>query len=379
MQPTAARRTPVTDRRRPIHEHEHVVDELLGRGRRPTYGEEARELIAGSRVAITGAGGSVGGELVAQVAGLSPSAIWMLDHDESSLQAVQLKVYGEGQLAHERTVLADIRDFSRMQRLLESLQPDLVFHAAAHKHLAMLERYPSEAVRTNVFGTLATIAAAKRAGVQRFILVSTDKAANPSSVLGVTKRLAEVVTRRLGGPAMARASVRFGNVLGSRGSFLHTLEHQLRNGLPVTVTDPEADRYFMTIPEAAGLVIESAVLAGHGETYLLDMGEPVRIVDLVTRYARVRQLPEPVIHFTGLLPGEKRSEQLLDDSESMRNTVHEQIYRVRVDEQETPIDLEPLADVVAAGDESEVAAELSRLGFHLGGWANRKREELIPA
>jgi FlaA1/EpsC-like NDP-sugar epimerase len=379
LQPTEARSTPVSDRRRPIHEQEHVVDELLGRGRRPTYGEEARELFAGSRVAITGAGGSVGGELVAQVARLSPSAIWMIDHDESSLHAVQLRVYGEGQLAHERTVLADIRDFARMQRLLESLEPDVVFHAAAHKHLPILERYPSEAVRTNVFGTLATIAAAKRAGVGRFILVSTDKAANPTSVLGATKRLAEIVTRRLGGPVMSRASVRFGNVLGSRGSFLHTLDHQLRNGLAVTVTDPDADRYFMTIPEAAGLVIESAVLAGHGETYLLDMGDPVRIVDLVTRFARLRRLPEPVIHFTGLLPGEKRSEQLLDDSESMQETAHDQIYRVGIDDPETRIDLEPLADVVANGDEFEVAAELTRLGFHLESWVHQKREELVPA
>jgi FlaA1/EpsC-like NDP-sugar epimerase len=379
LQPTVARSTPLIERRRPIHEQEHLVDELLGRSRRPTYGEAARERFAGSNVLITGAGGSVGGELVAQVAALSPSTIWMLDHDESALHAVQLKLFGEGQLSHERTVLADIRDFSRMQRLLESFEPDIVFHAAAHKHLAILERYPSEAVKTNAFGTLATIAAAKRAGVERFILVSTDKAANPTSVLGASKRLAEIITRRFGGPAMARASVRFGNVLGSRGSFLHTLDHQLRNGLPVTVTDPDADRYFMTIPEAAGLVIESAVLAGHGETYLLDMGDPVRIVDLVTRYARLRRLPEPVIHFTGLLPGEKRSEQLLDDSESMQTTAHDQIYRVGIEDDENRIDLEPLADVVAGADELEVVSELTRLGFHLESWADKRREELVPA
>jgi FlaA1/EpsC-like NDP-sugar epimerase len=379
LQPTVAGSTPLVERRRPIHEQEHLVDELLGRARRPTYGEAARELFAGSNVLITGAGGSVGGELVAQLAALSPSTIWMLDHDESSLHAVQLKLFGEGQLAHERTVLADIRDFSRMQRLLESFEPDIVFHAAAHKHLAILERYPSEAVKTNAFGTLATIAAAKRAGVERFILVSTDKAANPTSVLGASKRLAEIVTRRFGGPAMARASVRFGNVLGSRGSFLHTLDHQLRHGLPVTVTDPDADRYFMTIPEAAGLVMESAVLASEGETYLLDMGDPVRIVDLVMRYARLRQLPEPAIRFTGLLPGEKRSEQLLDRSESVEKTIHEQIYRVRMADHDTGFDLVPLADAVGTGDESEVAAELTRLGFDLQSWAHLKVEELVPA
>jgi FlaA1/EpsC-like NDP-sugar epimerase len=369
-------KTPVRERRRQIHEHDAVVDELLGRARRPTYGEAARELFAGSNVVVTGAGGSVGGQLVAELAALSPSDIWMLDHDESSLHAVQLKVYGEGQLSHERTVLADIRDSSRMQRLFESLEPDVVFHAAAHKHLAILERYPSEAVKTNVFGTVATIAAAERAGVGRFILVSTDKAANPSSVLGATKRLAEIATRRLGGQGMARASVRFGNVLGSRGSFLHTLDHQLRHGLPVTVTDPEAERYFMTIPEAAGLVIEAAVLAGKGDTYLLDMGDPVRIVDLVHRYARRRELPEPRICFTGLLPGEKRSEQLLDDSERMERTAHDQIYRLRTNDKDFGLDLESLARVVATGDEAEVAAEL---GFGLRFVAKRKTRELIPA
>jgi FlaA1/EpsC-like NDP-sugar epimerase len=371
-------KTPVPDRRRPIHDHEAVVDELLGRARRPTYGEAARELLAGSKVLVTGAGGSVGGELVAEVAALSPAAIWMLDHDESSLHAVQLKVYGEGQLSHERTVLADIRDPARMKRLFESLQPDVVFHAAAHKHLSILERYPSEAVKTNVFGTAATIAAAEHAGVGRFILVSTDKAANPSSVLGATKRLAEIATRRLGGQSMARASVRFGNVLGSRGSFLHTLDHQLRHGLPVTVTDPEADRYFMTIPEAAGLVIEAAVLAWQGDTYLLDMGDPVRIVDLVHRYARRRGLPEPRIRFTGLLPGEKRSEQLLDDSEIMEKTSHDQIYRLRTNDHDLALDLESLAQVVATGNEPEVAAELARR-FGLDGLAKNTRGELITA
>ncbi len=378
MQPTFAG-TPVSERRRPIHEQEHVAEGLLGRSRRPTYGEAARDLFAGASVLVTGAGGSVGGQLVAEVAALSPSVISMLDHDESSLHAVQLKLYGEGQLSHERTVLADIRDPYRMQRLLESLKPDVVFHAAAHKHLAMLERYPSEAVKTNVLGTVATIAAAERAGVGRFILVSTDKAANPSSVLGATKRLAEIVTRRFGGSGMARASVRFGNVLGSRGSFLHTLEHQLRHGLPVTVTDPEAERYFMTIPEAAGLVIESAVLAEQGETYMLDMGEPVRIVDLVIRYAGLRQLPEPRIRFTGLLPGEKRSEQLLDDSELIERTAHEQIYRLRTNGDGTDLDLGALAEVVSTGDESEVAAELTRVGFHLESWGHKRGEELVPA
>jgi FlaA1/EpsC-like NDP-sugar epimerase len=291
----------------------------------------------------------------------------MLDHDESSMHAVQLDLFGDGQLSHERTVLADVRDYRRIEKLLKELRPDIVFHAAAHKHLAILERYPSEAVKTNVFGTEATLLAAGESGTERFILISTDKAADPTSVLGATKRLSEILTQRAGRGPMKTASVRFGNVLGSRGSFLHTLHHQLRNGLTVTVTDPDVERYFMTIPEAAGLVIEAATLAGCGEIYALDMGDPVRIVDLVARYARLKGLPKPQIRFTGLLPGEKLSEQLADRKATWRRTPYERIWQLPLAKDGTDLigDLDALAAASADGDETVVMQILSDLGFML--------------
>jgi FlaA1/EpsC-like NDP-sugar epimerase len=307
--------------------------------------------------------------------------MWMLDHDESSMHAVQLELFGDGQLSHERTVLADIRDYRRMEKLLGELRPEIVFHAAAHKHLAILERYPSEAVKTNLLGTEATLLAAVECGAERFILVSTDKAANPTSVLGATKRLAEILTQRAGLGPMKTASVRFGNVLGSRGSFLHTLHHQLRRGLPITVTDPEVERYFMTIPEAAGLVIEAGALADSGEIYVLDMGDPVRIVDLVERYASVRGFPRPQIRFTGLLPGEKLSEQLLDHSEVRHRTRHKKIWQVPPVHHNFDLieELDLLAEATAAGDEATVMQHLSDMGFMSNEICRGFDRESVPA
>jgi FlaA1/EpsC-like NDP-sugar epimerase len=202
----------------------------------------------------------------------------------------------------------------------------VVFHAAAHKHLPLLERYPVEGVKTNILGTANVVAAAARCGTERFVNVSTDKAAAPTSMLGATKRLAEMVSASWAGDTMKIASVRFGNVLGSRGSFLPTLAWQIRNGLPVTVTDPRVTRFFMTIPEAASLVIEVAAMAETGETYVLDMGEPVRIVDLIAQYVdRVGGI-RPELVYTGLRPGEKLHEELVDGQESRGDTGDPRIW-----------------------------------------------------
>jgi FlaA1/EpsC-like NDP-sugar epimerase len=357
------------------------VETLMERSSVPMFSRDGRGLIEGRRVLVTGAGGSIGGELVRQLSQLDPETIWMLDHDESSMHAVQLDLFGDGQLSHERTVLADIRDYRRMDRLLAELQPEIVFHAAAHKHLAILERYPSEAVKTNVLGTEATLLAAVESGAERFILVSTDKAANPTSVLGATKRTAEILTQRAGLGLMKTASVRFGNVLGSRGSFLHTLHHQLQRGLPITVTDPDVERYFMTIPEAAGLVIEAAALANSGEIYVLDMGDPVRIVDLVERYARVRGFPRPQIQFTGLLPGEKLSEELLDRTEVRHRTRHKKIWQVPPVHHNFEMieELDILAAATADGNEAMVLHHLSEMGFALDGYCRGFDRESVPA
>jgi FlaA1/EpsC-like NDP-sugar epimerase len=357
------------------------VEAIIERSSVPIFSRDGSRLIEGRRVLVTGAGGSIGGELVRQLSRLGPDALWMLDHDESSMHAVQLDLFGDGQLSHERTVLADIRDYRRMEKLMGELQPEIVFHAAAHKHLAILERYPSEAVKTNVWGTEATLLAAVESGAERFILVSTDKAANPTSVLGATKRMAELLTQRAGLGAMKTASVRFGNVLGSRGSFLYTLHHQLRRGMPITVTDPDVERYFMTIPEAASLVVEAAGLANSGEIYVLDMGDPVRIVDLVERYASVRGFPRPQIQFTGLLRGEKLSEQLVDRSEVMNRTRHKKIWQVPPVHHNFDMieELDALAEAAAGGDEDLVMQHLSDIGFMLEGHCPAFGRESIPA
>jgi FlaA1/EpsC-like NDP-sugar epimerase len=304
--------------------------ELLGRRPVIAYGPEALDMVAGRRVLVTGAGGSIGSELVRQLLELEPSEIFLLDHDESLMHAIQLELYGDGQLAHERTILADIRDRQRLARLFCEVEPALVFHAAAHKHLSILERYPSEAIRTNVLGTDNVIRASHLSGVERLCFVSTDKAADPTSILGATKRLAEMLVQHGANEHMKTASVRFGNVLGSRGSFLHTLDYQLRNEMPVTITHPEAMRHFMSIPEAAALVIEAAVEAGRGETYLLDMGEPVLIEELVRRYVASTGLAEPEITYTGMSPGEKLCESLVDSSEIRLPTRNQRISQVPV-------------------------------------------------
>jgi FlaA1/EpsC-like NDP-sugar epimerase len=212
---------------------------------------------------------------------------------------------------------------------MQEVRPQVVFHAAAHKHLPLLERYPTEGVKTNVLGTFNVVASAVAAGVERFVNVSTDKAAKPSSVLGATKRLAELVVAAHAGSATRVASVRFGNVLGSRGSFLHSLASQMANDEPVTITDADVTRYFMTIPEAAGLVIEASAAAVSGATYVLDMGEPVLILDLVRRFAELSDADFPPIRFTGLRPGEKLHEDLLDEAETRIATAHDRIWATR--------------------------------------------------
>ncbi len=304
-------------------------EELLGRPHDTVLGAGAHRLIEGSRVLVTGGGGSIGSELARQVAQMGPGALHVLDHDESAMHAVQLRLSGHGLLDDEFAVLADIRDRERIRSVVSELRPDVIFHAAAHKHLPLLERYPVEGVKTNVLGTQHVVDAACEFGVDRFILISTDKAAAPTSVLGSTKRLAELIVAQAADRGRTRfASVRFGNVLGSRGSFLDTLDWQVANDLPVTVTDERVTRFFMTVPEAVGLVIEAAVYAETGETYVLDMGEPIRIIDLVRRYGVLAGRPDLQVRFTGLRPGEKLHEVLYGEGELLAPSAHPRISMV---------------------------------------------------
>jgi FlaA1/EpsC-like NDP-sugar epimerase len=301
------------------------VGPLIGRPEMHVVSRHAREAIAGKRILVTGAGGSIGSELCRQVYGFGPAELIMLDHDESNLHRTQLELWGEALLDTESTVVADIRDAERVFQLFRDHRPQIVFHAAALKHLPVLERHPCEGVKSNVRGTENLVEAAVAHEVERFVLISTDKAANPTSVLGATKRLAELVLDAQQPARTVLTAVRFGNVLGSRGSLLHVVRDQLASGSPVTVTHPDVSRFFMTIEEAVGLVLEAMRMSHGSATYVLDMGEPVRIVDLVRNFANLLNIREVDFKFTGLRPGEKLTEELFGTGETALPTDHPRI------------------------------------------------------
>jgi FlaA1/EpsC-like NDP-sugar epimerase len=305
------------------------VEDLLGRRELHVVGRKAADLIAGRRVLVTGAGGSIGSELCRQIRSFGPESLYLLDHDESNLHGLQLDLMGNGLLDIDEIIIADIRDRRRIDQVFATIKPEVVFHAAAHKHLPLLERHPCEAVKSNVLGTQNLVEAAVRHETSRFVLISTDKAADPTSVLGASKRLAELVVQQAAGGPVTLASVRFGNVLGSRGSFLSVLADQIAKGEPVTVTHPDVSRFFMTVEEAVGLVLEAAAMAEYAETFVLDMGEPVGIVKLVQMYAEQMNLPDIQIKFTGLRPGEKLSEKVFSDAEERVRSVHPKIWATR--------------------------------------------------
>ncbi len=342
------------------------VDRLLGRDEMRVVRTASRAVVAGKRVLVTGAGGSIGSELCRQIRAFGPSALYLLDHDESNLHRLQLQISGEALLDSDELIIADIRDRSRILQLFRELQPEVVFHAAAHKHLPLLERHPCEGVKSNVLGTMHLAEAAVEAGTERFILISTDKAADPTSVLGATKRLAELVVGSQAGGPTKFASVRFGNVLGSRGSFLTVLAEQVENGEPITVTHPDVTRFFMTVEEAVGLVIEAGSMAASGEIFVLDMGEPVRIVDLVHNYVTQLNLDESdlTIRYTGLRPGEKLNEALFSKGEQRTPTAHPKVWSTVMRPPVGPgflAALDPLVAATEAGDPAEVRRRLSKL------------------
>ena len=306
------------------------ISDLLGR--RPIKTDVAciASRFAGKRVLVTGAGGSIGSELCRQLHRLGPAKLILLDRDESALHALELTLHGHGLLISEDTVLADIRDPVRLKQIFKHCQPQIVFHAAALKHLPLLERHPAEALMTNVWGTLAVLEAAGACDVETFVNISTDKAANPVSVLGYSKRITERLTAHMAARSDgAYLSVRFGNVLGSKGSVLTALSAQIAAGGPVTVTHPDVNRYFMTADEAVQLVLQAAVVGRGGEALVLDMGEPVRIADIARRLAAA-DTQEIEIIFPGLRPGEKLMEDLLGRGEADNRPYHPLISQVPV-------------------------------------------------
>ena len=287
------------------------ISDLLGR--RPIRTDVAAIAghFAGKRILVTGAGGSIGSELSRQLHQFAPAELIMLDRDESALHEVQLTLHGRALLDSDETLLADIRDPRRVREVFDRFRPQIVFHAAALKHLPLLERYPAEAVQSNILGTQTVLEAAAACGVESFVNISTDKAADPVSVLGYSKRIAERLTAQMAGQyGGSYLSVRFGNVLGSRGSVLGALSAQVKAGGPLTVTHPEVTRYFMTVDEAVQLVLQAAVIGGTGEVLILDMGEPVRIADIARRLSAQSAHPVDIV-YTGLRPGEKLAEDLL--------------------------------------------------------------------
>jgi FlaA1/EpsC-like NDP-sugar epimerase len=310
------------------------VQDLLGREAVNLDSDRIRNLIEGRVVMVTGAGGSIGSELCRQIAKLNPKRLLMVEQAEGNLFTIEQELIELGLGGVALPIVGDILDRDRMESVFARHRPEVIFHAAAHKHVYMMERQPAEAIRNNVFGTrcLALLAAAH--GTRSFVMISTDKAINPTSVMGATKRLAEIqvmaiyeARKQEGTKFMA---VRFGNVLGSSGSVIPIFKRQIANGGPVTVTHPDVMRYFMTIPEAVGLVLQSTVMGNGGEIFVLDMGQPVKIVDLARQMIELSGFkPEEDIEikFTGMKPGEKLCEELRQLSEEYRPTDHPHIMR----------------------------------------------------
>lgn len=331
------------------------ITQLLGREQISLDLTTVAEHFAGRRILVTGAGGSIGSELCRQLHRLGPASLVMLDRDESALHAVQLALHGRALLDSDETVLADIRDAPRMHEVFAQARPEIVFHAAAVKHLPLLERYPAEALKTNTLGTLNVLEAAAAHGVRSFVNVSTDKAADPVSVLGTSKRITERLTAHMAGLEPGTwVSVRFGNVLGSRGSLLGSISAQIAAGGPVTVTHPQVARYFMTATEAVQLVLQAVAVGRSGEVLVLDMGEQIRIADLARRMVAAASSRAEIV-FTGLRPGEKLNEDLLGAGEEDHRPRHPLVRQVPVPPLE-PAEVTRLSGLV---DPDEVRAALA--------------------
>src|SRR5699024_10509878 len=306
------------------------IEDLLGRQPVETYDSEIANYLIRNKVLLTGAGGSIGSQLCTEISKYGPAELIMLDRDETGLQQALINVHGNGLLDTDAVVLADIREPETLKQIFQERQPEVVFHAAALKHLPMLEQYPEEAWKTNVLGTLHVLQAAEAANVETFVNVSTDKAANPTSALGHSKRVAEKLTGWFGQETGKKyLSVRFGNVIGSRGSMLPTFIRLINEDKPLTVTHPDATRYFMTIPEACQLVLQAGGIGRAGEVLILEMGEPVSILDVAQRMIAMSGKNIEIV-YTGLREGEKLHEELVGAGEREDRPFHPKVSHTQV-------------------------------------------------
>lgn len=327
------------------------VLDLLGRDAIKTDLGEISGYISAKTVLVTGAGGSIGSELCRQISRLEPKKLVLLDIYENGVYSIQMELWRNCPQLDIEVLIGSVRDQKRVMDIFEKYRPDIVFHAAAHKHVPLMEGSPAEAVKNNIFGTYNVALAADRFEVQKMVLISTDKAVNPTNVMGASKRVCELIIEMFGKKSKTvYAAVRFGNVLGSNGSVIPLFRKQLENGGPITVTHKDITRYFMTIPEAVSLVLQAGAYAKDGEIFVLDMGEPVRIDDLARNMIRLSGLEPDIdikIKYTGLRPGEKLYEELLLDTEGIEKTANDLIFighPTTVDEKDLLLNLAALKD-----------------------------------
>jgi FlaA1/EpsC-like NDP-sugar epimerase len=353
------------------------IDDLLRREPVEVDTLSLRGLLAGKRVLVTGGGGSIGSELCRQLLRCQPAELVVLGHGENSVfEIIQELQYGmragdpcHGGQASIRSAIADVRFGERILSVFQEFRPQIVFHAAAHKHVPLMEEHPGEAVTNNILGTRNVVAAARAVGVERFVMISTDKAVRPTSVMGASKRVAELLVRQAAlQTRRPYVVVRFGNVLGSRGSVVLTFKKQIERGGPVTVTDPEMRRYFMTIPEAVQLVLQAAAQGSGGEVFMLEMGEPVRIVDLARDLIQLSGLQvghDIDIVFSGTRPGEKLYEELFVAGEHYTPTAHPRIFSAGNGNLAVPGDLEDVLALLAQSAQRSDRAAILRCIHHL--------------
>ncbi|MFC6333765.1 polysaccharide biosynthesis protein [Paenibacillus septentrionalis] len=359
------------------------VEDLLGRDPVVLESDGIKEYVEGKIVLVTGAGGSIGSELCRQLVSFNPGQLLLLGHGENSIYQIHRELSSTG--IKLIPVIADVQDRGRMEDVFRKHQPQVVFHAAAHKHVPLMEENPSEAIKNNVFGTRNVADLADRYHTEKFVLVSTDKAVNPTSIMGTTKRIAEMYIQCLAKQSKTSFSaVRFGNVLGSRGSVIPLFKEQIAKGGPVTVTHPEMIRYFMTIPEASRLVLQAGAYATGGEIFILDMGEPVRIADLAHDLIKLSGLEPNVdimIEYTGIRTGEKLYEELLLNEEGMTDTRHDRIFigkPANFDRESIELELRRLERIL--GQDKEMIQELlSRIVPTYSGGKRETNKVLVPS